>query len=111
MRQGKHQADRGETEKLFTPDFYLGEVFTFDTFLLCLSSKNKTAKQELSMNSVVRDFTEKYLYVKLYALPKFLSMVPENYKSKDRSLGCFSLFYRRIEDFWFEIWFGLGKVI
>ena len=59
MRQGRHQADRGETEKLFTPDFYLGEVFTFDTFLLCLSSKNKTA--ELSMNSVVRDFTEKVI--------------------------------------------------
>ena len=61
MRQGRHQADRGETEKLFTPDFYLGEVFTFDTFLLCLSSKNKTAKQEFSMNSVVRDFTEKVI--------------------------------------------------
>ena len=62
MRQGRHQADRGETEKLFTPDFYLGEVFTFDTFLLCLSSKNKTAKQELSMNFVVRDFTERGLF-------------------------------------------------
>ena len=62
MRQGRHQADRGETEKLFTPDFYLGEVFTFDTFLLCLSSKNKTAKQEFSMNSVVRDFTERGLF-------------------------------------------------
>ena len=90
MRQGRHQADRGETEKLFTPDFYLREVFTFDTFLLCLSSKNKTAKQEFSKNSVVRDFTERglfyvfvrnmYVYVydvyyTLYALPKFSSMV------------------------------------
>ena len=62
MRQGRHQADRGETEKLFTPDFYLGEVFTFDTFLLCLSSKNKTAKQEFSMNFVVRDFTGRGLF-------------------------------------------------
>ena len=62
VRQGRHQADRGETEKLFTPDFYLGEVFTFDTFLLCLSSKNKTAKQEFSKNSVVRDSTETGLF-------------------------------------------------
>ena len=44
MRQGRHQADIGETEKLFTPDFYLGEVFTFDTFLLCLYSQKQNGK-------------------------------------------------------------------
>ena len=91
MRQGRHQADRGETEKLFTPDFYLGEVFTFDTFLLCLSSKNKTAKQELSMNSVVRDFTEKIIRSSQIFIKR----------SENRYLGCFSLFYRGIEDLWF----------
>ena len=63
MRQGRHQADRGETEKLFTPDFYLGEVFIhLIHFFSAYIHKNKTAKQEFSMNFVVRDFTERGLF-------------------------------------------------